>query len=40
MDFEKMKRQLVTDGDYTRSEVEEMAISEILAAWIKLPYPI
>lgn len=40
MDFEQMKNQLVAEGDYTRKEVEAMAVSEVLAAWIKLPYPI
>lgn len=36
MNFEDMKRQLVEEGDFTKKEVEEMTLSQILAAWLEL----
>lgn len=35
--IEDMKEELYTIGDYSKAEVEEMTISEIIFAWTSLP---
>lgn len=35
--IEDMKKELYTIGDYSKAEVDEMTVSEIVFAWTSLP---
>lgn len=37
MNIDEMKKEIYALGDYTKAEVENMAVFEIINAWMALP---